>query len=100
LATFFPLSSNTTIAERTLGTLRYHGETRNFNFETYVNGHIQCHNTLSECMKYGHHGLSEQSKIDKFLDGIVMRLLDTPKTTILNDRECKIPTDFDTVVRM
>jgi hypothetical protein len=28
-------------AKRSLGSLRYHGETHNFNFETYVNAHIQ-----------------------------------------------------------
>jgi hypothetical protein len=66
----------------------------------YVNAHIHCHNTLSECMKYGHHGLSEQSKIDKFLDGIQTHLMDTPKTSILIDRECEVTTDFDTVVRI
>jgi hypothetical protein len=74
-------------AERELERLRYYGETRTFNFEMYVNAHIQCHNTLLECMKYGHHGLSEQSKIDKFLDGIQTHLMDMPKTSILNDRE-------------
>jgi hypothetical protein len=51
-------------------------------------------------MKYGHHGLSEQSKIDKFLDGIHTQLMDTPKTSILNDREREMTTDFDTVVRI
>jgi hypothetical protein len=87
-------------AERELERLRYHGETRSFNFEMYVNAHIQCHNTLSECMKYGHHGLSEQSKIDKFLDGIKTHLMDAPKTSILNDREREVTTTFDTVVRI
>jgi hypothetical protein len=85
-------------AERELERLRYHGETRAINFEKYVNAHIQCHNTLTECMKYGHHGLSEQSKINKFLDGIKTHLMDTPKTSILNDREREVTTDFETVV--
>jgi hypothetical protein len=62
---------------------RYTGETRNFNWEKYVNKHVENHNILDSMVGRGDFmGFSERQRINKLLEGIHCQPLEFMKATI------------------
>jgi hypothetical protein len=49
--------------------LKYTGEKRRHNFETYVNAHKQLHNVYEDLKRHGYEGLSTNTKVRRFLEG-------------------------------
>jgi hypothetical protein len=50
--------------------LKYTGEKRRYNFETYVSAHKRLHNVYNDLKLHGHEGISEGTKVRRLLEGI------------------------------
>ena len=88
-----------TKAENALKNLRYHGETRRWNFEKYSKKHKDQHTILDELQEKGlHNGINGASKVRYLMAGIKTNTLDTINGQILADNTLK--TDFDRSVTL
>ncbi len=65
---------------------RYKGERQNFNFDKYVNLHIEQHNQQADLQEYSVAPLAENLKTLWFQDGIKCNLLDAVKASINANR--------------
>jgi hypothetical protein len=74
---------------------RYEGDCKNFNFDKYVNLHIEKHNKHADLHEYGVAPLTENPKTLWFQDGIKDPSLDAVKAS--NNANRAIFTDFDSV---
>ena len=87
-----------TIAENKLQNTTYTGEKRRFNFERYVQIHVDQHNILDGLVRYGYSGIDERSKVRYLLNGIKTTALDSVKTRILSDSNLR--SNFDACVTL
>ncbi len=78
-----------------LQSFRYEGDRKNFNFDKYVNLHIEQHNQHSDLQKYGVAPLAENLKTLWFQEGIRDPSLNAVKESI-NANHANF-TDFDSV---
>jgi hypothetical protein len=83
-------------AEVDIAKLRYVGEKRRYNFDTYVNAHKRLHNVFDDLKALGHDGLCENAKVRRLMQGIHNRHLDFIKSQIISNRE--LYHDFDKAV--
>ena len=72
-------------AEKTLRTITFVKDTRNWTFETYITKMVEQHVILEGLTEYGYKGINEGTKVCLFLDGIVAPELEVIKTRILSD---------------
>ena len=64
-------NNQATAAENALRLARYEGETKRHDFESYVRIHVRQHNILTKLSDTGYHeGVTEATKVRKFLEGI------------------------------
>jgi hypothetical protein len=78
-----------------LQSFRYEGDCKNFNFDKYVNLHIEQHNRHAELQEYGVAPLAESLRTLWFQDGIRDPSLNAVKASI--NANCANFTDFDSV---
>ncbi len=78
-----------------LQSFRYEGDRKNFNFDKYVNLHIEQHNPHADLQEYGVAPLAENLKTLWFQDGIRDPSLNALKASINANRASF--TDFDSV---
>ncbi len=78
-----------------LQSFRYEGNRKNFNFDKYVNHHIEQHNRHADLQEYGVAPLAENLKTLSFQDGIKDPPLDAVKASINANRANFF--DFDSV---
>jgi hypothetical protein len=78
-----------------LQSFRYEGDRKNFNFDKYVNLHIEQHNQHADLQEYGVAPLAENLKTLWFQDGIRDLSLNAVKASINANRANFI--DFDSV---
>ena len=75
----------TTAIHTTLRNLTYTGDTKNYNFDKYVQNHVSQHNTAANLVEFGGTDLEESLKINYFMTGIKCGDLDTVKNGIVAD---------------
>jgi len=85
-------------AKKTLQTLTYKGETRRWNFESYVTAHKQQHQILEELVRLGYRGIDERAKVRHLMAGIKDSSLNVIKSQILANAEVR--QDFDKAVNL
>jgi hypothetical protein len=73
--------------------LSYTQETRRWNFEKYVNKHVELYNIAEDLKLHGYSGMDETSRVRKLVNGIKTDKLDSVKTRIMSDPD--IMKDFD-----
>jgi hypothetical protein len=56
-------------ADAEMAKLKYTGEKRRHNFETYVNAHKRLHNVYEDLKRHGHEGISMGTKVRRFIEG-------------------------------
>ncbi len=78
-----------------LQSFRYEGDHKNFNFDKYVNLHVEQHNQHADLQEYGVHPLTENLKTLWFQEGIRDPSLNAKKAAI-NANKTNF-TDFDSV---
>jgi hypothetical protein len=78
-----------------LQSFRYEGDRKNFNFDKYVNLHVEQHNLHADFQEYGVAPLAENLKTLWFQDGIRDPSLNAVKASINANRANFI--DFDSV---
>jgi hypothetical protein len=78
-----------------LQSFRYEGDRKNFNFDKYVNLHVEQHNQHADLQEYGVAPLAENLKTLWFQDGIRDPSLNAVKASI--NANCANFTDFDSV---
>jgi hypothetical protein len=78
-----------------LQSFRYEGDSKNFNFDKYVNLHVEQHNQHADLQEYGVAPLAENLKTLWFQDGIRDPSLNAVKASINANRANF--TDFDSV---
>jgi hypothetical protein len=78
-----------------LQSFRYEGDRKNFNFDKYVNLHIEQHNQHAHLQEYGVAPLAENLKTLCFQDGIRDPSLNAVKASI--NANCANFTNFDSV---
>jgi hypothetical protein len=78
-----------------LQSFKYKGDHKNFNFDKYVNLHVEQHNQHADIQEYGVAPLSKNLKTLWFQDGIKDSSLDAVKASI-NANHANF-TDFDSV---
>ncbi len=88
------MSTGSAIATK-LQSFRYERDRKNFNFDKYVNLHIEQHNQHADFQEYGVAPLSENLKTLWFQDGIRDPSLNAAKASINANRANF--TDFDSV---
>mmetsp|Transcript_22939 Transcript_22939/g.32830 ORF Transcript_22939/g.32830 Transcript_22939/m.32830 type:complete len:90 (+) Transcript_22939:1103-1372(+) len=69
-----------TSVETTLQSTYYTGEKRRFNFEDYVQVHMDQHSFLEGLVDHGYAGIDERSKVRLLMDGIRTHEYDAVKT--------------------
>lgn len=75
-------------ADDEINKLRYVGEKRRYNFDTYVNAHKRIHNVYDDLKATGHHeGISEETKVRKLMAGINNRHLEAIKGQVCTSDE-------------
>jgi hypothetical protein len=84
--------------ESELSKLKYTGEKRRYNFDSYVKGHIRCHTVMKDLMKYGYSGIDDHTKVRRLLEGIHNRQLEACETRVMTDPVLK--TDFNATVTL
>ena len=72
-------------AERKLQTNSYTGETRKWNFEKYVQVHVDQHAILNGLREHGYSGIDKRTMVRYLTAGIKTTSLDHVKTRILSD---------------
>ena len=72
-------------AEKTLRSLNYVKESRNFTFKTYITKMVEQHVILEGLKEYGYQGIDDGTKVRLFLEGITAPELEVVKTRILSD---------------
>ena len=77
------VDNQATIAERRLQTTTYTGEGRRWNFEKYVQTHVNQHQILTDLTRHGYAGIDPRSKVRYLLDGIKTKELNHVKTQIM-----------------
>ncbi len=88
------VSTESTILTK-LQSFRYEGDRKNFNFDKYVNLHVEQHNQHADLQEYGYAPLAENLKTLWFQDGIRDPSLNAVKASI-NANHANF-TDFDSV---
>jgi hypothetical protein len=88
------VSTRNTIVTK-LQSFRYEGDCKNFNFDKYVNLHIEQHNQHADLQEYGVAPLAENLKTLWFQEGIRDPSLNAVKASI--NANCANFTDFDSV---
>jgi hypothetical protein len=88
------VSTGSTIVTK-LQSFRYEGDRKNFNFDKYVNLHVEQHNHHADLQKYGVAPLAKNLKTLWFQDGIRDPSLNAVKVSINANRANF--TDFDSV---
>jgi hypothetical protein len=88
------VSTGSTIVTK-LQSFKYEGDCKNFNFDKYVNLHVEQHNQHADLQEYGVVPLVKNLKTLWFLDGIKDPSLDAVKASINANRANF--TDFDSV---
>lgn len=84
-------------AESELDKLRYTGEKRRYNFETFVNAHKRIHNVYDDLKRTGkHEGISEGTKVRKLMKGINNRHLENIRSQICTSDD--LGEDFEKAV--
>jgi hypothetical protein len=78
-----------------LQSFKYKGDHKNFNFDKYLNFHIEQHNRHADLKEYGIVPLAKNLKTLWFQDRIKDPSLDTVKASI--NANCASFTDFDSV---
>jgi hypothetical protein len=78
-----------------LQSFRYEGDRKNFNFDKYMNLHVEQHNQYADLQEYGVAPLAENIKTLWFQDGIRDPSLNAVKASINANRANF--TDFDSV---
>jgi hypothetical protein len=78
-----------------LQSFRYEGDRKNFNFDKYVNLHVEQHNQHADLQEYGVAPLTENLKTLWFQDGIRDPSLNAAKA-LINANHANY-TDFDSV---
>jgi hypothetical protein len=78
-----------------LQSFRYEGDRKNFNFDKYVNLHVEQHNQHADLQEYGVAPLAKNLKTLWFQDGIRDPSLNAVKVSI--NANCAYFTDFDSV---
>jgi hypothetical protein len=78
-----------------LQSFRYEGDHKNFNFDKYVNLHVEQHNQYADLQEYGVAPLAENLKTLWFQDGIKDPSLNAVKASI--NANCANFTDLDSV---
>ena len=72
-------------AEVMLHSLTYNGETHCWNFDLYVNKHLQQHTFYQNCTDFGYAGIDICSKVCYLCDGKKVPALDMVKMRIMSD---------------
>ena len=85
-------------AERKLQNTTYTGETRRWNFEKYVQVHVNQHQILEDLTRHGYAGIDIRSKVRYLMDGIKTKELDNVKTQIM--ASATLRSDFDACVNL
>ncbi len=78
-----------------LQSFRYEGDRKSFNFDKYMNLHVEQHNQHADLQEYGVAPLAENLKTLWFQDGIRDPSLNAVKVSI--NANCANCTDFDSV---
>ncbi len=78
-----------------LQSFRYEGDRKNFNFDKYMNLHVEKHNQHADLQEYGVAPLAKNLKTLWFQEGIRDPSLDAVKASI--NANCANFTDFDSV---
>jgi len=87
-----------TALEADLEGLSYTGETRRWNFEKYVNKHVEIYNTAEDLKSHGYAGMDDASRVRRLVNGIKTDKLDSVKTRIMSD--AAISKNFDRSVTL
>ena len=82
--------------EKQFSTLNYSGETRRWNFEKYVNKHVELWNVAEDLKVYGYSGIDPTSRVRRLLSGIKTDKLQNVKVNIL--ASTSLQGDFDRCV--
>ena len=82
-----------TALEAEFDSLSYTGENRRWNFEKFVNKHVELYNTAQDLVPYGYSGIDSASRVRKVLNGIKTDTLDSVKNLIMSDQV--LASDFD-----
>ena len=85
-------------AERQLQTSAYAGENRRWNFEKYVQTHVEQHQTLTDLTRHGYVGIDERSKVRYLMNGIKTTNLEAAKAQIMSSPTLRV--DFDASVNL
>lgn len=85
-------------AERVLQLTKYTGESKRFNFDSYVKRHVDQHHILDGLVEHGYSGIDNRSKVRHLIDGIDCSPLDNVKLQIMSDP--KLLVDFDASVNL
>jgi hypothetical protein len=88
------VSTGSTIVTK-LQSFRYEGNHKNFNFDKYVNLHIEQHNQHADLQEYGVAPFAENLKTLWFQEGIRDPSLNAVKVSI--NANCANFTDFDSI---
>jgi hypothetical protein len=86
------------VAEAEYAKLRYNGERRRHNFDTYVASHIKIHNTFRDLAEYGYSMPDERSRVRRLVDGILQKDCQPIKGTVYADQQ--LAGNFDAVVTL
>ena len=76
-------------AEANLETSKYLGETKRWNFESYVKVHLECHQILNDLKTHGFSGIDEKTKVRKFMMIIKIDALNSVKKQILANTQVR-----------
>jgi hypothetical protein len=87
-----------TMAEDKLKNTIYDGEQCRWDFEKYVNVHMQQHSVMEGLVEHGYTGIDPRSIVRYLLDGIKTDKFDAVKTRIMSDERLRV--DFDACVTL
>ena len=79
------VDNQSALAEKTLASLTYNGESKRWDFEKYATVSLKQHQRLENLVQYGYAGIDERTKVRNLLEGIKTDSLDAPKSQILSD---------------
>ena len=64
--------------EKERDNLIYTGDKRNFTFQKYIDKHVEFYNILQGLKEHGYHGVDDDTRVRKFVEGVKTPLLDVP----------------------
>ena len=85
-------------AEAKLKDTSYSGEKCRWNFEKYVNTHVDQHAILTGLVEHGYSGIDDRYKVRHLIAGVKTKVLDPVKTQIM--ASAALRNDFDACVNL